>query len=145
MADVPRPNGDPLYDGDPVVEVNHCHGPGQGHPCAPGAGAAEKPKPLSKSAQRAAKSRAADQAVLDYIDERGRKVVRVGELYGRPFGEREYQRMERLVKQGVLERVPEPPGGRPGSPIKSRAPYMNNSDVGYHSEIVYRRKQAKNA
>jgi hypothetical protein len=139
MPDFLLPNGDPLYDGDPVVEVNHCHGPGKGHPCGPGGGAgAAKLKPVSA---RTARSRAADQKVLDEIDQRGQKVVRVGKLYRKPFGKREYAQLERLVKQGVLERVPQPPGPAGSNLIKSRAPYMNNSNVGYMSEIVYRRKR----
>jgi hypothetical protein len=28
-------------DGDSLIEVNHCHGPGQGHPCRPGEGRSE--------------------------------------------------------------------------------------------------------
>jgi hypothetical protein len=114
-------------DGDPLHEVNHCHGPGSGHPCRPGEGAGKRTAG-NKETER----------ILAHIDRYGTKTVQVGRLYRRPFGEREYARLEKLVKAGVLERLPS--AGGP-TVIQSPAPYMNRKQIGISSEHTYRRKR----
>lgn len=47
MPDFTTPNGDPLH------EVNHCHGPGPGHPCTgPGDGGGRSESELERERQR---------------------------------------------------------------------------------------------
>jgi hypothetical protein len=46
MPEFTVPNGDPLH------EVNHCHGPGKGHPCKAGEGGGRSESELERERQR---------------------------------------------------------------------------------------------
>jgi hypothetical protein len=81
-------------DGDPLHEVNHCHGPGKGHPCQPGGKAAPK---LGKRAT----------ALLAQAERHphGSVSVQFGHVGRRSYGARDLAAARELVKAGKLRFV----------------------------------------